>query len=194
MPDADKPDDFDELLDLLKRSRGFDFSGYKRASLIRRVRRRMQMVGADTYADYMVVLRGDPAEFDRLFNTVLINVTAFFRDTIPWGYLSEEILPQLLEAKQEGAPIRAWSAGCATGQEAFTLAMVLAETLGVEKFLQRVKIYATDLDEDALAYARAATYTEKEVSAVPTLLLERYFERVGAKFVFRKDMRRAVIF
>src|SRR3954468_8977068 len=194
MPEAENPKDFDELLDLLKRSRGFDFSGYKRASLIRRVRRRMQMVGADTYTDYMAVLRGDPAEFDHLFNTVLINVTAFFRDTIPWGYLTEEILPQLLETKPEGAPIRAWSAGCATGQEAFTLAMVLAETLGVEKFLQRVKIYATDLDEEALAYARAATYTEKEVSAVPALLLERYFERNGAKFVFRKDMRRAVIF
>jgi two-component system, chemotaxis family, CheB/CheR fusion protein len=194
MPEAENSNEFDELLDLLKRSRGFDFSGYKRASLIRRVRRRMQMVGAETYGDYMAILRGDPAEFDHLFNTVLINVTSFFRDTIPWGYLAEEILPQLFEGKEEGAPIRAWSAGCATGQEAFTLAMVLAEALGVEKFLQRVKIYATDLDEDALTYARAATYTEKEVSAVPALLLERYFERSGAKFVFRKDMRRAVIF
>jgi two-component system, chemotaxis family, CheB/CheR fusion protein len=195
MPDTDKQSDFDELLDLLKRSRGFDFSGYKRASLVRRVRRRMQMVGAGTYADYIALLAKDPTEeFDHLFNTVLINVTAFFRDSIPWDYLSEEIVPQLLTAKPEGAPIRAWSAGCASGQEAFTLAMVLAEALGVEKFVQRVKIYATDLDEDALTYARAATYTEKEVSAVPPLLLERYFERHGNKFVFRKDMRRAVIF
>jgi two-component system, chemotaxis family, CheB/CheR fusion protein len=194
MPDTEKQNDFDALLDLLKRSRGFDFSGYKRASLVRRVERRMQMVGAATYADYMAVLAKDSAEFDHLFNTVLINVTAFFRDSIPWGYLSDEIVPQLLSAKPEGAPLRAWSAGCASGQEAFTLAMVLAEALGVEKFLQRIKIYATDLDEDALAYARAATYTEKEVSAIPPLLLERYFERHGSKFAFRKDMRRAVIF
>ncbi len=194
MAEPDNSSDFEELLDLIKRSRGLDFKGYKRASLIRRVQRRMQIAGVDNYRDYMALLETDPSEFDHLFNTVLINVTSFFRDSIPWGFVSEEIIPRLLEEKSPEAPIRAWSAGCATGQEAFTLAMVLAEQLGIEEYLKRVKIYGTDLDDAALAYARAATYTEKEVEDVPAPLLEKYFEAKGGKYTFRKDMRRSVIF
>ncbi|MFL5488057.1 MAG: CheR family methyltransferase [Gemmatimonadaceae bacterium] len=185
---------FEDILDVLKANRGFDFSGYKRASLMRRVRRRMQTVRTGTYADYMDLLQRDPAEFDRLFNTILINVTTFFRDGVPWQFLSEEILPRILEQRGGGQPIRVWSAGCASGQEPYTLAMVLAESMGIDEFLKRVKIYATDLDDEALTYARHGVYTAKEIGAVPELLRERYFDEQGGRYSFKKPLRRCVIF
>jgi two-component system CheB/CheR fusion protein len=185
---------FESLLEHLKVSRGFDFTGYKRASLTRRVDRRMAQVGIDDYADYLdhLELHGD--EFTALFNTILINVTGFFRDPEAWEFLRGEVLPALLEARNPARPLRVWSAGCASGEEAYTLAMVLAETLGPAEFRERVKIYATDVDEDALTHARHGSYSEREVHGIPSELLDRYFDLVGGRYVFRKDLRRSVIF
>ncbi|WP_432574985.1 CheR family methyltransferase [Kineococcus sp. SYSU DK005] len=191
--DAGAPERLDELLQLLKESRGFDFTGYKRPSLERRVRRRMADVGIATYEEYRDRLEVDADEFTALFNTILINVTSFFRDAEAWERLRGDLLPQLLQRKPTG-PIRAWSAGCASGQEAYTTAICLAELLGPEQFRERVKIYATDADEEALAHARTATYTEREVRSLPPELLEKYFEPSGSRFTFRQDLRRSVIF
>jgi two-component system, chemotaxis family, CheB/CheR fusion protein len=182
------------LLDYLRRSRGFDFTGYKRTSLSRRIDKRMQEVGADGYLSYLDHLEVDPEEFTRLFNTILLNVTGFFRDPPAWECLGAEILPKLVAVKAEDDPIRIWSAGCASGEEAYTLAMVTAETLGLEAVRERVKIYATDVDEEALTQARQACYTAKQVEGVPPELLERYFERNGDGYVVSKDLRRSVIF
>ena len=102
--------DIEILLDYLKRSRGFDFTGYKRPSLTRRIAKRMQALGVGSYEEFITVLEHDPVEFDHLCNTVLINVTAFFRDGVPWDALSNEIIPRLLEAKSSHEPIRVWSA------------------------------------------------------------------------------------
>ena len=184
---------FEALLTFLKDERGFDFTGYKRASLVRRVQRRMEEVGIEGFEQFHDHLLLHPDEFTPLFNTILINVTSFFRDPETWAYLRQQVLPDLL-SKREGEPIRAWSAGCATGEEAYTIAIVLAETLGLEDFTSRVKIYATDVDEDALAIARQASYGDKELENVPEDLREKYFERVGNRHVFRKELRRAVIF
>ena len=186
-------EDFEALLRHVKEQRGFDFTGYKRASLARRVQRRMEAVGLHAYDEYLDYLILHPDEFTQLFNTILINVTAFFRDPDAWTYLQDELLPQILR-RREGQPIRVWSAGCASGEEAYTLAMVLAELLGAEEFRERVKIYATDVDEEALAQARQATYTERELESVPPELREKYFEPSGSRFVFRKELRRSVIF
>ncbi|GAA1154370.1 CheR family methyltransferase [Nocardioides aquiterrae] len=186
-------EDFEALLRHVKEQRGFDFTGYKRASLARRVQRRMEAVGLHAYDEYLDYLILHPDEFTQLFNTILINVTGFFRDRDAWTYLQEELLPQIL-ARREGQPIRVWSAGCATGEEAYTLAMLLAELLGVDEFRDRVKIYATDVDEEALTQARQAIYTERDLAAVPAELRERYFEPAGTRFVFRKELRRSVIF
>ena len=183
---------FESLLDYLKDQRGFDFTGYKRATLIRRVQRRMgtlEIPGFEEYQDYLQVR---PDEFTALFNTILINVTGFFRDPEAWQYLREELIPAMLDQRLN-APIRLWSAGCASGEEAYSLAMVFAEALGVEEFHDRVKIYATDVDEDALAFARQATYTDRELEGVPDDLRERYFESIGPRHVFRKELRRSVI-
>ncbi|WP_374970406.1 CheR family methyltransferase [Terrabacter sp. BE26] len=183
---------FERLLLHLKEGRGFDFTGYKRPSLVRRVRHRMRAVGFDTYDAYQDYLEVNPDEFVPLFNTILVNVTSFFRDRESWEYLSSNIVPGLLEGSDH--EIRVWSAGCASGQEAYSLAMMLTEAMGLEQFRDRVKIYATDIDEDALGYARAATYTEREMKSVPDDLRSKYFEPAQNGRVFRQDLRRSVIF
>jgi two-component system CheB/CheR fusion protein len=192
MPSAPAPG-FTALLTHIKEQRGFDFTGYKRASLERRVRRRMDVLHLQAYEDYLDHLMLHPEEFTELFNTILINVTSFFRDPDAWDYLQTKLMPELL-TKRESQPIRVWSAGCASGQEAYSLAMAFAEALGIEEFRDRVKIYATDVDEDALAQARQAAYTAQELEGVPEEFREKYFEPQGNQFAFRKELRRSVIF
>jgi two-component system CheB/CheR fusion protein len=185
---------FETLLGFLQRERGFDFSGYKRPSLMRRVQRRMQLLGIDDFERYVEYLEVRPEEFAQLFNSILINVTAFFRDEAAWDFLKSDVLSQLLAAKSPQGPLRVWSAGCATGQEVYSLAIVLAEALGADAFRERVKLYGTDADEDALNTARAASYSAKDLETVPPALAKRYFDPHGSRFVFRPDLRRAVIF
>ncbi len=187
--------DLDALLEYVKAQRGFDFTGYKRATLERRVAKRLQTVGADGYDGYARHLEEHEEEFVELFNTILINVTTFFRDPEAWTYLRDEIVPRLLEEKLDDEPIRLWSAGCASGEEAFSLAIVFCEAMGDEAFRDRVKIYATDLDEAALSLGRHAVYTPKQLEEVSDSLRQRYFERVdGSRWQFRADLRRSVIF
>jgi two-component system CheB/CheR fusion protein len=185
---------FEALLDFLRRSRGLDFAGYKRTSLERRFRRRMEAVRCESYADYLDFLEVHPEEFEHLLDTLLINVTEFFRDPPAWEHLAEDVLPGLIAAKSAGEPFRVWSAGTASGEEAYTAAMVLAEALGEDDYRQRVKIYATDIDEDALSHARLAVYSAKAMEGVPEHLRDRYFDRVDTRYAFRKDLRRTVIF
>jgi two-component system, chemotaxis family, CheB/CheR fusion protein len=184
----------DVLLDYLKRTRGFDFTGYKRSSLERRIEKRMNEVGIGSYQEYLDYLEVQSDEFAFLFNTILINVTGFFRDAAAWDYLASEVIPRLVETVGGDRPLRFWCAGCSSGEETYTMAMILAEALGEQQYLERVKIYATDVDEEALTEARHATYAAKAVEAVPPPLLERYFERVEQRYAFRKELRRTVIF
>ncbi|WP_255450058.1 CheR family methyltransferase [Skermania sp. ID1734] len=185
---------FESLLRFLRDSRGFDFTGYKRTSLMRRVRHRMDHLRIETFAEYLDLLQADSDEFAALFNTILINVTSFFRDPDAWEVIRDEIIPALLAQRSPTDPIRVWSAGCASGQEAYTLAMLFAEAMGTDAFRQRVKVYATDVDEHALSEARQATYDAAAVESVPAELLSKYFDAQGVRYVFRKDLRRAVIF
>jgi two-component system, chemotaxis family, CheB/CheR fusion protein len=182
------------LLDYLKNSRGFDFTGYKRASLQRRIDKRLQAMGLTTYAEYTDYLEVHPEEFSQLFNTILINVTCFFRDPAAWDYLAAEIIPQIVERKEPGESMRIWSAGCASGEEPYTLAMILVESLGVQQLSERVKIYATDVDDDALDQARQGTYSAAKIEDVPGALRDRYFDHSGEHYVLHKDLRGSVIF
>lgn len=178
-----EPDgDFDDLLLMVKETRGFDFTGYKRSTLQRRVHRRMALVNLSTFAEYRDYLELQPAEFDMLFDSMLINVTSFFRDPLAWQALGDRVLPELLSSKSSKSPIRVWSAGCATGEEAYTLAIVLTEALGPEQFRERVKIYATDLDDDALQQARTGTYEARALADIPERLRDTYFEQSGTKY------------
>ncbi len=185
---------FDDLLLMLKETRGFDFTGYKPSTLQRRIYRRMAALDLSTFGEYRDYLELQPEEFTELFNGMLINVTSFFRDPAAWQVLSGKVVPELLSAKGPQAPIRVWSAGCATGEEAYTLAMILTEALGPDQFRARVKIYATDLDEDALQQARYGVYDARALGDVPEGLRETYFELGGDKCTFRRDLRRQVIF
>jgi two-component system CheB/CheR fusion protein len=194
MSDPESDPTFEALLEFLNSNRGFDFTGYKRTSLERRFRRRMEAVGCSGYADYLDYLEVHPEEYEQLFDMLLINVTEFFRDPPAWEELRTDVLPALLEATEDGEPMRVWSAGCASGQEAYTVAMVLAEVLGESAYRDRVKIYATDVDEEALTTARLGIYARKELESVPEPLRERYFERADQRFAFRRDLRRTVIF
>jgi two-component system CheB/CheR fusion protein len=185
---------FEALLDFLKASRSFDFTGYKRSTLMRRVQKRMQTVEIGTFEAYRDYLEVHPEEYGALFNTILINVTSFFRDGEPWKVLAQEFIPAIVSRKRAGQPIRVWSAGCATGEETYTLVMMLAEALGPEQFRERVNVYATDWDDEALAHARQATYTADDLEALPEGYRERYFEEAGQRWSFRGDLRRHVIF
>ncbi len=184
----------DTLLEFVHHARGFDFMGYKRSSIERRVSKRMAEVDVQRYEDYIDYLELHPDEFAELFNTLLINVTGFFRDPLIWEYLATEILPDLINSRAEDAPLRVWSAGCASGEEAYTLAMVLARALGDRAFQDRVKIYATDVDDDALDHARHGAFLPRQIEDVPRDALERFFERTEQRYMFRKDLRRCVIF
>jgi two-component system CheB/CheR fusion protein len=187
-------DRFEALLAYIRDHRGFDFTGYKRASLRRRVGKRMEQLGIEGYQNYADQLEASPDEFNELFATIMINVSSFFRDQPVWDYVAAQVIPALIAAKGEREPIRVWSAGCATGEEPYTIAMLLAEALGEHAYRERVKIFATDVDTDAVASARQGVYSPKQVEPVPQALRERYFEAVNGHYSFTKELRRSVIF
>jgi two-component system CheB/CheR fusion protein len=191
-------DEFDpkleNLLDYLKRTRGFDFTAYKRSTLGRRIEKRIQAVGIADFVDYQDYLEVHPGEFDSLFNTILINVTEFFRDPPAWEFMTAEAIPRILEGKGSHEQIRVWSAGCASGEEAYSLTMLFSEALGIDGVRERVKVYATDVDEDALNTARHGRYTEKALEGVPRHLVEKYFQADGQMYDFHQEARRSVIF
>jgi two-component system CheB/CheR fusion protein len=161
---------------------------------MRRFEKRMQEVGVEDWEKYQAYLAEHPEEFVELFNTILINVTGFFRDRETWQLVAAEVIPQVLEERPPDAPLRVWSAGCASGEEPYTIAMLLVEALGEDAFKRRVKIYATDVDDDALSQARDAAYSAKQLESVPTELRERYFQQQNHGYAFRNDLRRTVIF
>ena len=182
------------LLGYLRESRGFDFSGYKRTTLLRRIGKRMAQAGIQDFAAYLDHLQVHPQEFPALFNTVLINVTRYFRDAAAWEYLRHEIIPRIVAGKERYEPIRVWSAGVASGEEAYSAAILLCEALGMSEYRDRVKIYATDVDEEALTQARQGRGQAKDLEEVPEELRDRYFEREGNHYTFRNELRRSVIF
>ena len=193
MKDGKSAPEFERLLTHLKNTRGFDFTSYKRSTLSRRIEKRLATVGADSYRSYLDYLEVHQDEFRQLFNSILINVTSFFRDAETFEYLRTAIVPKVIAASTDG-DIRIWSAGCASGEECYSVAMLFAEVMGAEQFRARVKIYATDVDEDALATARQAAYVDRLIEDVPEDLRSKYFDRQNGRWIFKKDLRRSVIF
>ena len=192
---ADQEREFAEIFGILRTTSGVDFSLYKHATIRRRIFRRMALHKIETLADYARFLRDRRSEADALFQDLLINVTAFFRDGEAWDFLAAKIIPRIVKGKRPSDPIRVCSVGCASGEEAYSAAILFSEALGERAFRERVKIYATDVDGDALAHARHGAYSGKSVAAVPPKLREKYFDSVGLdRFVVKPDLRRAVIF
>jgi two-component system, chemotaxis family, CheB/CheR fusion protein len=184
---------FQNLIRYIQESRGIDFRGYKSTSLRRRIALRMEHVGAEDYEAYHDFLEAHPQEFADLLNTILINVTSFFRDPDAWKLLMTEIVPRMTGTDRH-ENIRIWSIGCASGEEPYSLAILFAEAMGLTEFSQRVKIYATDLDEPALNVARRATYQQRDVEQLPADLLQKYFEHTGSQYMVSRELRKSVIF
>ena len=193
MKDGKSTPELERLLSHLKNTRGFDFTAYKRSTLSRRIDKRLDAVRVDSYAAYLDYLEVHQDEFTQLFNSILINVTSFFRDPDAFDYLRSTVVPKVI-ANSNGADIRIWSAGCASGEECYSVAILFAEALGSDSFCERVKIYATDVDEEALATARQASYTDRQMEAVPDQLRAKYFDRQNGRWIFKKNLRRTVIF
>src|SRR5579885_1255092 len=168
-----------ELLQELAEERHFDFRGYKKSSLERRFRRRMFQLNLAGYAQYGEFVREHPDEINQLLNTILINVTEFFRDPPAWEILRHEILPSLLNRIKPGHSFRAWSAGCASGEEAYSVAILLAEYFGSRIQEYDIKIYATDVDDDALNSARRGEYSLDSVRRVRAEWRDKYFHGKG---------------
>jgi two-component system, chemotaxis family, CheB/CheR fusion protein len=185
---------FEGILQHVLLTRGFDFTTYKRASLMRRVVTRMRTVGVETFDGYLDYLQAHEEELEALFDAVLINVTSFFRDPEVWEYVGSHVLPALMEGQSAGSPIRIWSAGCAAGQEAYSVAMLLAERVGIEGLRDRVRIHATDVDAEALTEARRAIYSARMVEDVPAPLLAKYFDSSRGSSLLNRELRRSVAF
>jgi two-component system, chemotaxis family, CheB/CheR fusion protein len=186
--------EFEALLRHVQENRGLDFRGYKRTSLKRRITLRMEAVGVETFSAYRAHLEAQPSEYQELLNAVLINVTSFFRDAEAWAVLKEQVIPQIVARAGDERGVRVWSVGCASGEEPYSIAMLLAEEMGIRNFARRVKIYATDLDEEALKVARLATYAPRDVEGVPADYLKKYFEPTNNHYVFERELRKCVIF
>ncbi len=182
-----------ELLQELAEQRGFDFRGYKKTTLERRFRKRMFQLNMGSYADYAQFIRRTPDEVNELLNTILINVTEFFRDPPAWEVLRHDILPRILKQLKLGASFRAWSAGCASGEEAYSIAILLAEFFGPRILEFDIKIYATDIDEEELTIARRGEYPAEALRKIRPEWREKYFHGKGPLRVNR-DIRRLVIF
>ncbi|MBD1852538.1 protein-glutamate O-methyltransferase CheR [Leptolyngbya sp. FACHB-711] len=184
--------EFETLLDYLKYSRECDLTHYKRSTLMRRFRHRMQRINIDTYENYLQYLQCDSEEHLALLSDVLINFTGFFRDYNAWIYLATEVIPKIIDCKPSEEPIRIWSAGCATGAEIYSLLILLAEVLGVEFCQQRLQCYATDADRDTLHQAQNATYNDLEILDIPPDLLKKYFRQTTKGLAFSPKLRRIV--
>ena len=182
-----------DLLQELAELRGFDFRGYKRTTLERRFRKRMFQINQGSYAEYADYIGKNPDEVNALLNTILINVTEFFRDPPAWELLRHDILPPLLKQLRPGATFRVWSAGCASGEEAYSIAIILAELFGARITDFDVKIYATDIDEQELTIARRGEYSLEALRRVRPEWREKYFQGKGP-FRVGRDIRRLLIF
>ncbi|PBB17428.1 CheR family methyltransferase [Mesorhizobium sp. WSM4313] len=183
-----------EISTLLRSHTGHDFSGYKPRTFMRRVARRMKVVHLQTLEAYLQRLHDDPSEVLALFRDLLINVTNFFRDNDAFSALKEQVLPRLFEGRGADETIRLWVPGCATGEEVYSLGILMREQMEGLEITPRVQIFATDIDEEALSVARAGRYPPALLADVNAERLKRFFRRDGVSYVVSKDVREICIF
>lgn len=179
---------------VLRNRTGHDFHGYKHNTFMRRVQRRMQVTQAETVDTYLELLRTDPEEATNLFNDLLIGVTHFFRDTKEFEFLEREVIPRLFEGKQATDHIRIWVLGCATGEEAYSIAILLREHMARLDIVPHVQIFATDIDNRALSQARIGRYAASAVKDVTPERLARWFVKEGETYCVVKELREMCLF
>ncbi|MFB1484067.1 CheR family methyltransferase [Corallococcus sp. RDP092CA] len=184
--------ELEAILEKVRQVRNFDFRNYKRATLQRRIERRMQATRCRSRTAYLALLERDPAEVSTLVSSMLIKLTCFFRDREVWQALEQSVAE--LARKRPDGELRIWSAGCATGEEAYSLAIIAAEALGPSYPGVELKVFGTDVDEDAIATARRGIYSPEQLENVSPERLARFFVRTGNSYTVRKELRRAVVF
>ncbi len=201
----DEKQGFDEVLaaaatslsriaDILRNKTGNDFHGYKQNTFLRRVQRRMQVVQIDDIAAYVDFLRSDKDEAQHLFNDLLIGVTEFFRDKREFEMLEGQIIPKIFEGKGAGQQVRIWVLGCATGEEAYSIAILLREHMSRMDSVPHVQVFATDIDGRALATARVGRYRTNIEADITSERLTRWFVREGDTYSVVKELREMCIF
>ena len=196
-PSAEGPDR-DELrtfLDRIHERSGIDFGNYKPATILRRLRGRMSATARPTLAAYATYVESEPEEYARLVNSFLIKVTEFFRDPKLFEHLRVHVLPELIaEARRDQRDLRIWSAGCSTGEEAYSLAIVVAEALGDAAAWPDIRIFATDIDRDAVNFARRGVYSSAALKGLPVGARDRYFVKSDGGYGVGKRLRAVMVF
>lgn len=200
---AEEQASLSRILELLHKTSGTDFGAYKKPTLRRRIARRMAVTRIDSLQEYAAHLESNPAEATALYNDCLISVTSFFRDPEVFEALSEQILPLLLKDRPADTPLRLWVAGCATGEEAYSIAICLLEGMAklsanrgsaIEPLAPKLQIFATDLSESALAKAREGSYLVNIARDVSPERLRRFFTKVGDTYQINKAIRELCVF
>lgn len=183
------------FLSQLRARSGIDFRQYKTPTISRRLARLMVASRSESLADYLRFLNANPDAYQRLVSSFLIKVTGFFRDPALFDYLRETVLPALIhESRERKRELRIWSAGCATGEEAYSVAILLAELLGDEVEQIPLRIFATDLDAEAITFARKGVYPENALDSMSKELIEKYFTKLDGAYQVKKRIRNLVVF
>lgn len=173
---------------------GHDFSAYKKSTLVRRIQRRMTVTRVRSAQKYLTYLHHNPAEIESLFQDLLIGVTSYFRDPEAFDYLKQEVLPELLRRRPSHEPFRVWASGCATGEEVYSIIMLLMECLEEMDVRKDFQIFGTDLDHSAIDKARDGLYPENIVADLTAERLKRFFEKENSHYRVRKEVREPVVF
>ena len=183
-----------QILAQLRVRTGHDFGGYKQPTLLRRLARRMQLTHITTLTAYLHRLRQDGAEAEALFRDLLINVTEFFRDREAWSALEATIIPQLFAGKGRDDSVRVWAVGCATGEEAYSIAMLLLEYANELVTPPSIQVFASDLGQVALDFAREGCYPEAIAADIPEGRLARFFTKDNSHYRVRPELRESILF
>ncbi|HYC77670.1 MAG TPA: CheR family methyltransferase [Planctomycetota bacterium] len=184
----------ERIFHLVQRHSGVDFSHYKAPTMMRRLHRRMLVRGADSLAAYGALLEKDPAETAALYQNMLIHVTKFFRDPEAFAALAQRALPAILAGRDQDEPVRVWAPGCSTGEEAYSVAILLAEQLGDRSGRPSVNLFATDVSEEAVVRARRGVYSEDALSGVSDRRLRGWFDKVDGHYRVAQRVRDMCIF
>jgi two-component system, chemotaxis family, CheB/CheR fusion protein len=182
-----------EILRLLEKRYGANFGYYKKSMVARRFNRRAALSGLQDLSNYVAMLRRDPAELERLYADLLIGVTAFFRDKPAFDMLAQQIVPQLASEMSETRQLRIWVPGCASGEEAYTIAILFSEYARTQDIPLNIKIFATDLHYGSLEKAGAGLYDAKSLSEMPVEIRDRYFDEAGRNFQANASLRRLIV-
>ena len=189
-------DDIKKILEYLEEKRGFDFSGYRASMLSRRIQKRLFATNSADLNMYEKYLEQNNSELDKLIDVLTINVSRFFRDTFAFEYIADHLLPKIIAEKtsSKDQSLRIWSAGCSMGEEPYSIAILIKEIVEKEKLKLKTIIIATDIDKNALAFAKEAVYSLEKIKSLKHRLLEKYFITQGNVFRLKSEIKHMVMF